>query len=184
VLFQTGFFAPIGLALLAVFGKRRASGREAPVWKAIAGAISSPIVIGSLSGVVVSAADWTVPLVAMEPIRLIAGGAVPVMLIAFGMSLRDTPVLAKTSKRGQAILVTAVKLLAMPFAAWALARFAFGLDPAAVYAVTAMAALPTAQNVFNYASRYEASTILARDAVTLTTLGAAPMVFVVVALLG
>ncbi|MDR2567641.1 MAG: AEC family transporter [Bifidobacteriaceae bacterium] len=184
VLFQTGLFAPIGLAFLAVFAKRRDAAAGQPVSKAIVGAICSPIVIGSLTGVVVSATNWTVPLVAMEPIRLISGGAIPIMLIAFGMSLRDTPVLAKTSARGQAILVTAMKLLAMPLAAWALARFAFRLDPAAVYAVTAMAALPTAQNIFNYASRYESATILARDSVTLTTLGAAPMVFVVAALLG
>ncbi|MDR1634076.1 MAG: AEC family transporter [Bifidobacteriaceae bacterium] len=192
VLFQTGFFAPIGLAVLAVFAKRRDSGPPAvadkrlaaPVGKAIAGAIFSPIVIGSLTGVAVSATHWTVPLVAMEPIRLIAGGAVPIMLIAFGMSLRETPVLAKTSARGQVALITGMKLLVMPLTAWTLGRFVFGLDPAGVYAVTTMAALPTAQNVFNYSIRYDASPILARDSVTLTTLGAAPMVFVVAALLG
>ncbi|MDR1189554.1 MAG: AEC family transporter [Bifidobacteriaceae bacterium] len=184
VLFQTGLFAPIGLAVLAVFAKRRDGGKGAPVWRAILGAICSPIVIGSLSGVAVSASGWTVPLVAMEPIRLVAGGAVPVMLIAFGMSLLGTPVMAKNSGRRQVALVAVVKLLAMPAAAWALGRFALGLDAAGVYAVTTMAALPSAQNVFSYASRYDSSPILARDAITVTTLGAAPMVFVVAALLG
>jgi predicted permease len=184
VLFQTGLFAPIGLAFLAVFAKRRHAGGGTPAWKAIVGAICSPIVIGSLSGVAVSASGWTVPLVAMEPIRLIAGGGVPVMLIAFGMSLRGTPFLAKDSGRGQVFLVGVVKLLVMPAVAWALGSFVFGLGAADVYAVTTMAALPSAQNVFNYASRYESSPVLARDAITVTTLGAAPMVFVVAALLG
>jgi predicted permease len=58
------------------------------------------------------------------------------------------------------------------------------LDAAGLYAVVTLAALPTAQNVFNVALRYDASVILARDAVTVTTLGAAPLVFVVAALLG
>jgi predicted permease len=184
VLFQTGFFAPIGLGILAVAAKRRDPETTVPLWKAVAGAIGSPIVVGSLTGLAVSALGLTVPLVAMEPIRLVAGGAIPVMLIAFGMSLNQTPVLAKTSYRGQILFASSMKLLVMPVVAWVLARFAFGLDPVAVYAVTTMATLPTAQNVFNYAVRYDASVILARDSVTLTTLGAAPLVFVVAALLG
>ncbi|MDR1441192.1 MAG: AEC family transporter [Bifidobacteriaceae bacterium] len=183
VLFQTGLFAPIGLAILAAFTKHDRAAGSLPVWKTILGAICNPIVIGSLSGMAVAATHWQVPLVVMEPVRLIAGGGIPVMLIAFGMSLRDTPVLAKNSPRRQIALISVIKLLAMPLAAWTLARFVFGLGPAAVYAVTAMAALPTAQNVFSYATRYEASPILARDAVTVTTLGAAPMVFIVAALL-
>jgi predicted permease len=184
VLFQTALFAPVGLGILAVAAKRRDHGAGAPLWKAVAGAIGSPIVIGSLTGLAVSALGLTVPVVMMEPIRLVAGGAIPVMLIAFGMSLKQTPVLAKTAERGQIIFASAVKLLVMPVVAWALGRFVFGLDAAGVYAVTTMAALPTAQNVFNYASRYDTSVILARDSVTLTTLGAAPLVFVVAALLG
>jgi predicted permease len=100
------------------------------------------------------------------------------------MSLHGRPLLAKGGERPDALLASAMKLLVMPLVAWILGRFAFGLDLAGCFAVTVLAALPTAQNVFNYALRYDASPILARDAVTITTLGAAPLVLLLAALFG
>jgi malonate transporter and related proteins len=38
-----------------------------------------------------------------------------------------------------------------------------------------LAALPTAQNVFTYADRYEADVTVARDAVLVTTLASLPV---------
>ena len=46
------------------------------------------------------------------------------------------------------------------------------------------AALPTAQNVFMYASRYGAAKPLARDAVLITTAGFVPIVLIAAAALG
>ena len=62
--------------------------------------------------------------------------------------------------------------------------FVFGLDDTALYAVTVLAALPTAQNVFNYAQRYETGEILARDTVFITTLGCLPVLLGLALLLG
>lgn len=47
-----------------------------------------------------------------------------------------------------------------------------------------LAALPTAQNVFNYAQRYATGRTIARDTVFLTTIGCVPVLFLVVLLLG
>jgi predicted permease len=46
------------------------------------------------------------------------------------------------------------------------------------------AALPTAQNVFVFASRYDRATALARDAIVLTTLAAAATLVLIAAWLG
>ncbi len=46
-----------------------------------------------------------------------------------------------------------------------------------------MAALPVAQNVLNYAQRYNQSVIPARDAIFITTLGSIPVLLVVSTLL-
>ena len=51
----------------------------------------------------------------------------------------------------------------------------FGLRGTALFGVVLLAALPTAQNVFNYAQRYERGVILARDTVLITTIGAVPV---------
>ncbi len=46
---------------------------------------------------------------------------------------------------------------------------ALGLDGAELYAALILAALPTAQNVYNYAATYEVGETVARDTVFLTT---------------
>jgi predicted permease len=46
-----------------------------------------------------------------------------------------------------------------------------------------LAALPTAQNVFNFAQRYGVGEILSRDVVFISTLGCLPVLFTVALLL-
>ncbi|WP_225873078.1 hypothetical protein [Cellulosimicrobium composti] len=58
------------------------------------------------------------------------------------------------------------------------------LDDHALLAVVVLAALPSAQNVFNYAQRYEVGEVVARDTVFLTTLGCLPALFACALLLG
>ena len=53
-----------------------------------------------------------------------------------------------------------------------------------LYAVTVLAALPTAQNVFNFAQRYDTAEVVARDTVFLTTVGSVPVLFGISLLLG
>jgi predicted permease len=71
----------------------------------------------------------------------------------------------------------------MPVLAWLLGRFVFGLEDHLLFGVVVLAALPSAQNVFNYAQRYDRGVILARDIVLLTTAGCIPVLVVVAALL-
>ena len=58
-----------------------------------------------------------------------------------------------------------------------------GLDGEALLAVTVLSALPTAQNVFVIATRYDRATLLARDAIFVSTLASVPVIAVVAALL-
>jgi predicted permease len=86
--------------------------------------------------------------------------------------------------RRDALVATALKIVLMPVAAYAIGRFLFGLDDHALFVVTALGALPTAQNVFNYAQRYNVGLIVARDTVFLTTLGCVPVLVAAALLLG
>ena len=74
------------------------------------------------------------------------------------------------------------KLAVMPGLA-VVVGLAAGLSGAQLLAPVVTAALPTAQNVFMYASRYGAAKDLARDAVLLTTAGFVPVVLLAAALL-
>lgn len=74
------------------------------------------------------------------------------------------------------------KLTVMPGLA-VVVGLAAGLSGGQLLAPVVTAALPTAQNVFMYASRYGAAKDLARDAVLLTTAGFVPVVLLAAALL-
>ncbi|GLI27825.1 membrane protein [Agromyces rhizosphaerae] len=179
VLLQLLLFMPAALSVLDVVVRGGAS-----VWRTVLRALANPIIIGSLLGVLVSITGLELPAIVTEPIALVGQAAVPVMLIAYGISLHGQRPLAPGSGRRDVVLASALKLVAMPLVAWAVGRFAFGLDGHTLYAVTVLAALPSAQNVFNIAQRYDTAEIIARDTVLITTVGAVPVLFLVSLLLG
>jgi len=111
----------------------------------------------------------------MEPFRIVGAAAVPVVLIAFGMSLHGRKLLAPGSGRRDILLASAIKLAVMPLIAWLFGRFVFGLDHDQLFAAVVLAGLPTAQNIFVYAQRYDRGVTLARDTVLITTIGSVPV---------
>ena len=81
-------------------------------------------------------------------------------------------------------IVVAIKTIAMPALAYALARWGFGATDAQVLLVTVIAALPSAQNINTYAAVYRRNESLARDATLLSTAVSIPVIAAVVGLLG
>jgi predicted permease len=178
VLLQLLIFAPIALATLDV----KTTGRYSP-GSILRATFSNPIIVASLAGLLVSLTEVDLPAIVLDPIELIGHAAVPVILISFGISLVGGNVLAPGSGRRDIVLASLLKLLAMPAVAYLVGRFAFDLDAHSLYAVTTLAALPTAQNVFVYASRYDRAVPLARDSALVTTAAAVPILVAIAALL-
>ena len=98
------------------------------------------------------------------------------------MSLYGQRVLTEPGRRIDVVLASALKLVAMPALAWLVAVL-FALPADQVFIVVVLAALPTAQNVFNFAQRYGVGEILARDVVFISTVGCLPVLFAVALLL-
>ena len=119
----------------------------------------------------------------MEPFRIVGAAAVPLVLINFGMSLHGQRALAPGSNRRDVLLATAIKLAVMPLIAWLFGRVVFGMDAEHLFVVVVLAALPTAQNIFVYAQRYNRAQVVARDVILLTTIGSVPILVGVAALL-
>ncbi len=71
----------------------------------------------------------------------------------------------------------------MPLRAGLVAHFVFGLTGTALFAAVVLAALPSAQNVFNYAQRYQRGLIIGRDAVFITTIGSIGVLLIIAWLL-
>ena len=179
VLMQLLVFTPISLAIFDAVTSDQVS------WKGtLRRTATNPIVIGSLLGTLVTVFDIPVPELVMAPAHLIADAAVPVLLISYGISLHGQRVLSTKGQRRDVLVASALKLIAMPVVAWLAAEFVFGLAPHEVLIVVVLAALPTAQNVFNYAQRYGVGEPIARDTVLLTTIGCLPVLLLIVTLLG
>lgn len=178
ILLQLLVFTPITMALFEAIttGQRKAI----PILRRT---LTNPIVLGSVLGVAVALSGVTLPRIVLAPAELVANACVPVLLISYGISLHGTRVLGTSGRRRDILLATVLKLVVMPVIAWASARFLFGLDDHDVLVITVLAALPTAQNVFNYAQRYDIGETIARDTVFLTTVGCVPVLVVVTVLL-
>jgi malonate transporter len=177
-LLQLLVIAPIALTILDL-----STGGRPSVGRLLLQPVRNPLLIGSALGFVIAVTGLEVPPEIFRPFELIGGAAVPVILVAFGMSLHGTRLLAPGEFRKDTILASVLKLVFMPLAAWVMGRFVFGLDGAALFAAVILMALPTGQNVFNYAQRYGRAEVLARDVVFLTTVGSFPAMLLVAALL-
>lgn len=179
VLLQLLVFAPVALTILDVTTTGRAS-----IGRILLKPLTNPLIIGSALGVILAVTGWHPSAAVLKPFELLGGAAVPVVLLAFGMSLHGQKLLQAGSGRRDVLVASAIKLVGMPLVAWLLGRFVLGLQGHPLFVVVALAALPAAQNVFNYAQRYSRGEIIARDTVLITTIGSIPVLMVVAALLG
>ena len=179
VLLQLLVFAPVALTILDVTTTGRAS-----IGRILLKPLTNPLIIGSALGVILAVTGWHPPNAVLKPFELLGQAAVPVVLLAFGMSLHGQKLLQAGSGRRDVLVASAIKLVGMPLVAWLLGRFVLGLHGHPLFVVVALAALPAAQNVFNYAQRYSRGESIARDTVLITTIGSIPVLMVVAALLG
>lgn len=183
LLFQLALFAPVITTVLGAVSSDRVEG-ERRSWTRIATEpLRNPITIGSAVGLVLAATGWRLPAAIGEPVSLMGAFAIPAILIAFGISLHgaqppghgDTGVVLWT--------VVGLKNIGQPLLAYLIGAFGLGLDGLTLLAVVITAALPTAQNVFTYAVRFEQGVVIARDAALVTTIVSVPVLFAVTVLL-
>ncbi|MCC9197037.1 AEC family transporter [Arthrobacter sp. zg-Y820] len=180
LIFQLAFFTPVFLMLM----DSSTSGRRTSVLSFLAQIGRNPIIIGTLIGLILAATGLQLPVIILEPVTLIGGAAVPAMLLAFGISLVGSrPLHRDGGRRIDVVLASAFKLVLQPALAYLLARFVLGMEGHLLFAVVVTAALPTAQNVFVAATRYEEGVLVAKDTVLLTTIISLPVLVAVAALL-
>ncbi|MEU6641804.1 AEC family transporter [Saccharomonospora sp. NPDC046836] len=182
LLFQLAVLTPFFTTLLDVLSERADGGRPSLV-RTLTAPVRNPIAVATAAGLIVSSTGWEPPAPIMQPIELLANAAVPAMLLAFGITLHRAAWPGR-DKETLPLLTTVVVLknFVHPALAW-LAGLVLGLDGHSLLAVVVCAALPTAQNVFGYAVRFDQGVTLGRDAALTTTVLSMPVMFAVVALL-
>jgi predicted permease len=182
LLFQLAVLTPLFTTVLDVLSAGH-HGTRPPILRALTAPLRNPLAVATALGLIASATGVMPPEPVMQPVRMLAGLAVPAMLLAFGVSLHA----AAWPGRQEGMLpplaaVVLLKNLVHPVLAL-LAGLLLGLHQLALLAVVVGAALPTAQNVFGYAVRFDQGVTLGRDAALVTTVVSMPVIVGVVALL-
>jgi malonate transporter len=178
LLYQLLVITPIVLSVMDTVTNRGSS-----LGRAIVRPFTNPLLIASALGVLLAVLEVEVPDPVMQPLLLVGGAAVPVVLISFGMSLSGSKPLQAREGRADIAVATVLKLVVMPLVAWLLGAFVFDLGHDQLFVAVVLAGLPSAQNVFNYAQRYQTGVVVARDTVLVTTIGSVPLLVLVAALL-
>jgi predicted permease len=179
LLLQLLLLAPTILTVLDISTSGRTS-----VGAILTQPLRNPMIIASALGLLVAVTGLEVPAPVLEPFSIIGNASIPLVLMAFGMSLRGQRPLEAGPARVEVVVASTLKSLVMPAIAWTLGRFVFQLDAEHLFAVTVTAALPTAQNIFNFASRYDRGVAVARDTALVSTVTAVPVLIAVSLLLG
>ena len=162
---QQAVFTPIGLTVLDVTTKGKVSAKEI-----LKQPLHQPLLIGSLLGIAVSAISakvghFVIPSCIYDPINMIGDSAVPMILMAFGMSLHGTKPLQDKSNVPAVFTVAVLKNIVMPIIAFLLSYFVM-------------------ENVYNYAARYNVGLSFARDGILFSTLSSPIFIAIIAVLLG
>lgn len=187
LLAQLLIIAPVYLtvfSLLTARSQRSADSPTTPLWRTLLGSVSNPVTVATAAGAFFSLLGWRLPEVIWTPLEMLGNASIVMLLLIFGMSLRGQTPFRDKSLLPDIITGSAIKLLLMPLVAWALARFVFGLSGTELLGVVVMAALPTAQNVFLFATQFKMPSVVSRDIIFVSSLFAFPAILCIAFLLG
>ncbi len=195
IIFQVALYGPATVLLLDVTTRRArtdspGNGSLVPlIRELILGIVRNPLILAATVGIILSLlhtnTGWELPEMLTEPISLLAAGAVPAALVAFGLSMAEVTVLDRdTSPRRSVWMASLMKTVGHPLIAYAAARLVFDASGPALLVFVVVAALPTAQNVFTYSQRFGVNTVLARDSAVVSTMLSIPSIAVITLLLG
>lgn len=183
LLAQLLVIAPLYMCLFALVSRGSGSEKRTPVGRTILKSIANPVTIATFIGALFSWFNLQLPDVLHSPVQMLGDSSIPLLLLAFGMSLYGQRPLAEKEVRGEVLLGAGFKVLFMPAVAWALAHLVFGLQGVDLLGVVIMAALPTAQNVLLFSQQFRLNQVIPREVILASTLLTLPMVLLLTLLL-
>lgn len=179
---QTAVLQPLALAHLD-YRRAAGNGEPVPIGRLLTLPFRNPLTVGSMIGLALNLAHLSIPGLLATPLEMLGNVAVPAMLLAFGISLRLEPRPKAGAERAESYAILVIKVLVQPLTAFLVARFALGLPEHSVRAVTVIAALPPAQNIYVFSMRYGVRELFARDTIFRSTVVSAGVILLLAAVL-
>ena len=169
-----------GILQMELVSRKRTGSVLSVIWPILADLAKNPLMLGIGFGVIWRFTGLGLAPVVDKTIELLAQAGSPAALIALGITLFRFEV---KGEMGSVAAISALKLLAMPAVAFALAKL-LNLPPVVTAVVVLFAAMPTGANAYIFAVQYQRMVNPVSGAVALCTLLAAvtlPVVVMVVA---
>lgn len=169
-----------GILQMELVSRKRTGSVLSVIWPILADLAKNPLMLGIGFGVIWRFTGLGLAPVVDKTIELLAQAGSPAALIALGITLFRFEVKGEMTS---VAAISALKLLAMPTVAFALAKL-LNLPPVVTGVVVLFAAMPTGANAYIFAVQYQRMVNPVSGAVALCTLLAAvtlPVVVMVVA---
>jgi malonate transporter len=177
IVLQVALLSP-ALMLLCT---RRAQGRSRS--RAVFAAFANPVVVSSMLGLAVSLLSVPVPAEVLVPVDLLGDASIPLMLLAFGASLRGARLFADLRGHvGDAWRTIALKVLVLPAVAFGIGSV-LGISGTPLLALVIIAALPIAQSLYAVAHTFGVLPAMARSTIAVSTVVSLPAALAAAALL-
>ena len=160
-----GWFAVMSIGSSTV-GPYLAARARLGVRGALGRVMRQPIIYAVAAGVIVNLGGFTLPGPVANASRLLAGGAVALMLLLLGLQLAR---LTAREEASGAALATAIRLVAVPPIAWGVGRLV-GLEGMAFAVAVIQASTPTSISSALWALEFDARPALVSAAVVLSTI--------------
>ncbi|MDR5708714.1 MAG: AEC family transporter [Armatimonadota bacterium] len=154
-------------------------GADGEVRRALRSVLELPVVYAATAALLALLLHWAPPEPIQRAVRLLAAGAIPLLLVTLGIQLVQPRTLRWSRPLGLAVLL---RLVASPLLAAGLAH-AVGLEGLVRRVAILQAAMPSAVNAFLYASEFRCDPGFVAGTVVATTLGSFATVTVLLALL-
>jgi malonate transporter len=147
----------LSLVVLAVMELGRTD-RDAPVpvrlARAVWGSLTTPVVLACNAGILLNLVAVRVPHVLLDSFSFVGASAAPVALFALGLHLGGTGLSLRGTTWEEAGIIV-FKCAVFPLLAWAVCGGLFGVHGPWLTYLVLIAALPSPQNLFIFAQRYE-----------------------------
>ncbi|MCX4625987.1 MULTISPECIES: AEC family transporter [unclassified Streptomyces] len=122
--------------------------------RAVGASLSTPLVLACNAGIVLNLLSVHVPKVVLDGAAFVGDSASPIALFALGLHLGGLGLDIRGTGREELALI-AFKCLGFPLLAWAVCGLLFGVRGEWLTYLVLIAAMPTPQNLFVFAQRYD-----------------------------
>jgi len=138
--------------------------------KSLWGVVRNPVLVSILLGLFANAISLPIPAVFDTFAELMGRAAVPCALFSVGASLVQYRIRGDI---GQALLLTALKLIIVPASVWACCHYIFALGPLETATATLIAGMPLGVTVYLFSVQYDVYQKRASTVILLSSLGSA-----------